>query len=132
MLKETRHDVTIDCCSSCEGIWFDLEEIHAYAKTLHPPVSYAPSDEDFSKHTAGMKELCTCCEKSALELGELRGVTFRRCTWCGGIFLGMNDLRKITQSPEAGDSSARVGEDAVLVGIAEVFGILVEIVGEAL
>ena len=85
-------EVTVDVCKECDAFWFDMEEIRAYVEAADPDANFIPSDEDFKEHTTGLEEECTCCGHMAMERGVAGHAEFRRCTWCGGIFVFKADL----------------------------------------
>lgn len=147
MVQEDHHGVTLDRCSSCEGLWFDLEEIHQYLKA-HPetPVRNVPMDVDFRRTTSGLGDTCPCCRERAFEMGLFRGISFQRCTWCGGIFLTVPQLKQVIEShagqvtvwgagvsePET-DSSLRSRNVKAGVAVEAVGdGVVTELAGEAL
>ena len=92
MQKIQAGGVTVDVCEECDALWFDMEEIRAYVEAADPDAEFIPNDEDFKKHTTGLKEECTCCGQSSIERGVAGRSEFRRCTWCGGIFIFKADL----------------------------------------
>jgi Zn-finger nucleic acid-binding protein len=104
MLESSQKGVTIDSCPDCEGIWFDIEEIYDYASKIKPTPSFVPNDEWFSMHTKGLGDCCPCCQEKALEIGGIAGQTYRRCTWCGGIFMSKGSLRAILDRDEDEDT----------------------------
>ena len=85
-------EVTVDVCRACDAFWFDMEEIRRFVEVAHPDATFIPSDEDFKEHTDGLQEECTCCGHNSLERGVAGSAEFRRCTWCGGLFLFRADL----------------------------------------
>ncbi len=96
MIEETHHGVTVDRCQSCQGFWFDIEEIQRYLNARGTlPGQPVPKDPDFVQAETGPARECPCCDENALHEGRLRGIAFSRCSWCGGIFLSGDDLNKI-------------------------------------
>lgn len=116
MEEISRQGVTIDSCPGCAGLWFDIEEIHEYASGIKPTPSFVPSDEWFSMHTKGMGDHCPCCQEPALEIGGIAGQTFRRCTWCGGIFISKKSLRAVLDRNRSADDGDISIVDAVSAG----------------
>jgi Zn-finger nucleic acid-binding protein len=114
MLQRRIEGVTIDRCDGCGGLWFDMEEVRSYVREWHPDAEYVPDDDHFHFHTKGAGSLCTCCGKKNLEIGSLKGFSFQRCTWCGGIFVNEKDLARAV-GPKPMDS---------LEGAQTAFGIL--------
>ena len=128
MEKTTKRGVTIDSCSNCAGLWFDIEEVYEYASRIKPTPSFIPSDEWFSMHTKGIGDTCTCCQNRALEIGGIVGQTYRRCTWCGGIFISKDSLKAVFNRNQivAGDQPST--GDVVLGGL-EVIGLVFDFIG---
>jgi Zn-finger nucleic acid-binding protein len=122
MIEEEHHGVTIDRCISCGSLWFDVDEIYAYLEA-HPAVATAnePSETDFRKSTRGVGGFCNCCGQSAIELGDFRGIAYQRCTWCGGIFIGWEQIRQILAS-RAGQVTVWGPEDEFAPATAAVVG----------
>jgi hypothetical protein len=102
-----------------------MEEIQRYAVQELPSARFVPSDIDFSRHTKGLGDRCTCCGEDALEMGSLAGFDFRRCTWCGGIFIKRDDLRRLMRGASADDE--RVGRGEAGLGVLEFFLMIGEI-----
>ena len=106
MQEETRHGVTIDWCSKCGGMWFDIEEIQKYLNARGTQAGQpVPKENELRASRAGQPEKCTCCEERQLYDGTLRGFAYQRCFWCGGVYLSAAELAKI-QSRET-TSTAR-------------------------
>ncbi len=99
MVEEDHHGVTLDRCTSCGGLWFDVDEIYAYLSS-HPslPAVHEPSEADFKRCTKGLGVRCTCCDQESVELGDFRGISYQRCTWCGGVFIGRRQIEEIVAS----------------------------------
>jgi Zn-finger nucleic acid-binding protein len=122
MLHRRVQGVTIDRCDGCGGLWFDMEEVRRYVREWYPDAEYVPDDDHFHFHTKGAGTSCTCCGKQNLEIGSLKGVSFERCTWCGGIFVNEKDLaRMVGPKPSEGlhGAEATFGILEVLFGLAE-------------
>lgn len=128
MQEETRHGVTIDRCSNCRGTWFDVEEIQKYLNARGTRAGQpVPKDDELGGDHIGPPVVCTCCDERRLFLGTLRGITYQRCSWCGGIFLSATELDKIqtgeterTGKPPlpAGHAVETLGEGVDLLDIA--------------
>ena len=102
MQEETRHGVTIDRCSNCGGMWFDVEEIQKYLNARGTRAGQpVPKEMELRASRTGEPEVCTCCEERQLYSGTLRAFSYQRCSWCGGVYLSAAELEKI-QSREAG------------------------------
>jgi len=105
MQEETRHGVVIDRCSSCGGIWFDIEEIQSYLNARGTRTGQPiPKEDELRVSQSGDPDVCTCCGERKLQDGMLRGFAYRRCSWCGGVFLPAEELAKI-QSRETGSTA---------------------------
>ena len=96
MQEETRNGVTIDRCSNCGGLWFDVEEIQKYLNARGTRAGQpVPKENELRASRAGPPEQCTCCEERQLYRGTLRGFAYQRCSWCGGVYLSAAELAKI-------------------------------------
>ncbi len=91
--------MTLDRCSGCHGLWFDLEEIKEYLRA-HPsvPDEAVPAEGVIPRCTKGIADECPACQQKNLEFANFRGIGYRRCTWCGGAFLGAEQVKQIVQS----------------------------------
>ena len=125
MIEIAHPEVTVDKCLRCKGLWFDMEEVLEYASLKTPFPFLIPTDEVFRQHTRGEKEVCPCCEENALQLGSISGCTYKRCSWCGGIFIEMDKFRRLIKAPSSSGESVGVGEAAL--GVLEILGIVAEL-----
>ncbi len=99
MIEDDHHGVTLDRCRACGGLWFDVDEIYAYLRA-HPALvsDHEPTEVDFKRCTNGVGAKCSCCGHDAVEFGDFRGISYQRCTWCGGLFIGRRQVREIVAS----------------------------------
>ena len=99
MIEETRHNVTIDRCQRCHGYWFDIDEIQKYllSRGIRRGQGVPRSDE-LQSGEKGDPSDCTCCRNRKLREGSVRGISYFRCSWCGGIFLPKHELSKFKPS----------------------------------
>ena len=105
MQEQTRHGVTVDWCSNCGGMWFDVEEIQKYLNARGTRAGQpVPKEDELRASRTGQPEMCTCCEERQLYHGTLRGFSYQRCSWCGGVFLPATELANL-QSLETGPSA---------------------------
>ncbi len=67
MQEETRHGVTIDWCSNCGGMWFDVEEIQKYLNARGTRSGQpVPKEDELRASRSGQPQVCTCCEEPPL------------------------------------------------------------------
>jgi hypothetical protein len=71
-----------------------MEEIRRFVEVTDPDAVFVPTDDDFKEHTTGLEEECSCCGHHTIERGVAGRSEYRRCTWCGGLFLFRADLER--------------------------------------
>lgn len=92
-LKEIRtlHDVRIDCCKACRGIWFDhgeLEEIF----------TLAAKELTLSIDSLKQRYKCPRCSKPLYSFPYPQtDVIIDMCSECHGLWLDANELTRIQQ-----------------------------------
>jgi Zn-finger nucleic acid-binding protein len=112
-MKQVRAgEVTVDVCKDCDAFWIDMEEIRAYVEATDPDAEFIPTDDEFKEHTSNLEEECACCGIMSLERGVAGRSEFRRCTWCGGIFIFKADLDRF-RARWSGRTTKRPGLDAL-------------------
>jgi uncharacterized protein len=91
-------DVELDFCSSCQGIWFDHNEL----KSITPKNSQSPPE--FSgllsrplKSVDNRKRNCPSCQ-SLMSVKQRHGVELDLCQRCGGIWLDGGELRIVLET----------------------------------
>jgi Zn-finger nucleic acid-binding protein len=91
--QATEHDVTVDQCSRCSGLWFDRAELNKVmpvaAKELHPPDDaqtcerLCPRCDQMMRRfnypqTLVMVEVCPKCQGLWLDAGEFKEIRIVR------------------------------------------------------
>jgi Zn-finger nucleic acid-binding protein len=112
-------DITLDECPTCKGVWFDVGEIGEYLLEQRGSRESLPEDADFQMSVSGSPENCPCCGEPQFHLGVVRGVTFQRCAWCGGIFLGRGQLDELLRSKSGQVSTSDLEPKEIVEGLAE-------------
>jgi Zn-finger nucleic acid-binding protein len=102
MKREYRHGVEIERCLRCGGLWFDIDEIHEYL-AAHPgvPDTHRSTVGDFKPLRPDDAATCPCCGEPALHGGSFKEIDYRRCSWCGGIFIAAGEIDAIVRSRRA-------------------------------
>lgn len=113
MVQETHATVTVDRCPECGGMWFDPGEIQQHLEAIDPRLKVVPVDEELRPSTAGMRQRCPGCAEDALELGAYRGVSFLKCSSCGGTFVEEAQLAYLLKGSAKASLSSFVPMDAV-------------------
>jgi Zn-finger nucleic acid-binding protein len=98
MIQSTEAGITLDRCRDGHGIWFDLGEVRKYLLEHKVRGANDINDTTFKMAMVGAKEVCPCCRNLEFRLGSIRGATFQRCGWCGGIFVSSSQLQVLRES----------------------------------
>lgn len=95
-----RYDVEIDTCQNCFGIWFDADEMIAYArgrKALRQ--DSAPPSEPFVVDVSLAPAACPRCSMHSLEAGAAGPLRMRHCLQCKGVYLPLQTHKAIFEPP---------------------------------
>ena len=96
MREREMSGVTVDVCSQCGGIWFDAGEIEeTFRRQYDERIDEIPKDVHFKTFGPASDTACPRCSKAALRLGVVKGVPFRTCTECCGVFVKAPDLQRL-------------------------------------
>ena len=106
-MREVVHrDVTVDACD-CGAMWFDADEIEAWARGRealpHGPGEWEPA--------AGSKQECPHCKSENLSPRQAKSVRFGYCTNCAGIWLPATSVADL--DPAFGKEGQGLGLEAV-------------------
>ncbi len=89
LLAERKHEIVVDRCESCNGMWFDESELSAvlrqYRATSLESINCVPQLEDAA---------CPRCNSSlhAFEYAHDSDVSIRCCASCHGVWLSEGQL----------------------------------------
>ena len=85
--------IALDECGSCNGIWFDGDELEKYRSALAPPPRSA--GDAFIPRDDLARRACPRCRVLTLASGSMRGRRTFRCTNCRGVFLSNAAVRSL-------------------------------------
>ena len=99
--EAVRYDVEIDACSNCFGIWFDADEMIAYARGRKElKQESAPPAEPFIAELNSVPGKCPRCRCMSLQLGAAGWLEMQFCVQCKGVYLPVKTHRAIFEPPE--------------------------------
>jgi Zn-finger nucleic acid-binding protein len=82
-------EIELDRCARCEGVWYDVGELHQLVEVADEKVKVPRGAED--AHTP-----CPRCDgKLMLFYYPQTYAMIEACKRCGGIWIGKNELREI-------------------------------------
>ena len=88
--------VRIDCCGTCDGIWFDAGKVEAYFRSKFPErLTDIPRDAHIRVHNSREPDVCPKCGDRQLCVGTLKLAAFRTCRSCHGVFLRSSGLHRL-------------------------------------
>ncbi len=98
MTRERHHGVKLERCILCEGVWFDLEEVHKYLR-VQPGIleTNLPREFESSAIRGDSAGECPCCHEDQFSIGAIGGVDCLHCSWCGGFFLSADKLKRLIE-----------------------------------
>lgn len=95
MEKVTYQDITVDRCTGCKGIWFDMLEKEDLEK-LKGSEAIDVGDANVGKKFNEMGRIsCPVCKGAMLRMVDSRQphIWFEGCPTCYGIFLDAGEFR---------------------------------------
>jgi len=102
LAQEAHHDVTIDFCPECAGIWFDMGELGRLMRD--PEESIAEVDEHLLPHVERKLDpttnrMCPCCNQTLYRYHYLytSPIELDACEQCSGFWVEDGELEKIVQ-----------------------------------
>ena len=94
--RERHGEIEIDRCETCGAVWFDRQELAAYAESKRArkvgkgrPVR---SPGEYSKNLASCPR---CTVRETLEPFEWKDYRFHRCRQCHGVQVGAIELERM-------------------------------------
>jgi Zn-finger nucleic acid-binding protein len=104
-------NLTVDCCSRCQGIWFDGDE-------LSQAMPEAERRPEIPRHAVRLKALCPRCDKPlhAFPYPGTR-VTVETCGKCGGLWLDAGEFTAIRETRQQLEENPPAEETAEPDGI---------------
>ena len=108
--------LALDGCESCDGVWFDAEELREYGRKMR--LGNLP-DRASSKPGPSVEGLvCPNCPGSQLAPEDRAHPAIDGCVNCGGLFLGGVEMKKLHRRymdrvrTEGGDDQVHAGDRA--------------------
>ena len=92
MMAFTFHDVEIDRCPTCSGVWLDKDELDAIVQRQLGAVVDMPS---FSRQASPSDQTPATCPRCSTRMIDLLGaadVRFEWCDSCEGVFFDRGEL----------------------------------------
>jgi len=104
------HDIELDWCPACEGLWFDSGEMELVTAQMRGTV-----DEQVPQRKADTSEKrlkCPECNKTMEKrlLGDAQPVVADVCPVCGGLWLDHGELEQIVNTNDAAPNTSPVIE----------------------
>ncbi len=112
------HDIELDWCPCCEGLWFDRGEMELVVARLGGSTVVAANAAP--AHTREARLKCPLC-RTGMEkrsLGSPPVVIADMCRSCGGLWLDHGELEQVVSQAQDGDVEA----DPVLEHLRDTFG----------
>ena len=110
------HEIEIDECSFCEGVWFDSGELERFYHAASVPGIKNPfRGAEFVKNNTGKVRLCPRCDSGQLLFGSVANRDVWRCEDCHGYFVFKSTISEI---------APRKTSAGMVAGIEAVAGIL--------
>jgi Zn-finger nucleic acid-binding protein len=99
-LEEQRlHEIVVDVCNKCKGIWFDRTELQSYCRrTNRGPAREGRAGLQFLPYGEVEPEQCPRCQGESLQIGDLGDHTLLRCSNCVGVFVPNPELERMKES----------------------------------
>ncbi len=98
------HGIELDRCETCQGVWFDYDEMNRYL-LRNPDATLVSPRSDVESLLVQRNELtelsCPRCGDMRIERGSVHGLAFLRCeVYCGVFMTDENILKAIELDPE--------------------------------
>ncbi|TFH35149.1 MAG: hypothetical protein E4G93_04215 [Dehalococcoidia bacterium] len=94
------HDIELDWCPSCEGLWFDSGEMELVAAQMGGCAS--TTDSTRKAHTDEERLKCPECNKKMDKrlLGDIVPVIADVCPVCDGLWLDRGELEQVVDQQQ--------------------------------
>jgi Zn-finger nucleic acid-binding protein len=96
MAPVTFEEITVDRCTGCGGLWFDvMEQRHLKDRPGSESIDTAPAQPKGAPHPPAAKMTCPCCNVPMTRLKDVdrRDVEYEYCTVCNGAFFDGGEFR---------------------------------------
>lgn len=90
------NDVTVDCCRSCRGVWFDQAELPRLLAADAREVRTLLQGRERERANA-VTGTCPRCETALLRVNSASNaaVVLDKCTDCGGVWLDAGEFARL-------------------------------------
>ena len=92
----TFEEITVDRCTSCGGLWFDvMEQRRLKDRPGSEAIDTAPAAPKGASHAPAAQMKCPCCNAPMTRLKDVdrRDVEYEYCTICNGAFFDGGEFR---------------------------------------
>lgn len=99
------HDIELDWCPACEGLWFNRGEMELLALKLGRPAHTPSTGRETQVSEKRLK--CPECNRNMMKrlLGDSCSVLADVCGECGGLWLDHGELEQLLGAPRDGSHS---------------------------
>ena len=93
------HEVEVDRCSSCKGIWFDAGELDALRATDAASVLDSGDPGAGARMSETDRYACPRCSGGMVRMVDPRQshIWYEKCIACGGSFFDAGEFRDLTE-----------------------------------
>jgi len=88
------HDIEVDRCRSCEGIWFDMRE-HVHLKEIENSQRIDVGDPVSGEGFNEIRQIdCPRCQTQMVPVAfpDQLHIHYEQCSTCGGVFLDAGEF----------------------------------------
>ncbi len=100
MAPVTFEEITVDRCTGCGGLWFDvMEQRRLKDRPGSEAIDTAPTTAT-ATHSPAAKMICPCCNAPMTRLKDVdrRDIEYEYCTICNGAFFDGGEFRHYKDS----------------------------------
>lgn len=97
MAPVTFEEITVDRCTACGGLWFDvMEQRRLKDRPGSEAIDTATAASAKTAHPPGTKMTCPCCNVPMTRLKDVdrRNIEYEYCSICNGAFFDGGEFRQ--------------------------------------
>ncbi len=97
MAPVTFEEITVDRCTSCGGLWFDvMEQRRLRDRPGSQVIDTAPAQSTGAPNPPAAQMICPCCNVPLTRLKDVdnRSIEYEYCTICNGAFFDGGEFRE--------------------------------------
>ena len=123
LYKLTLHNVKVDACSLCQGIWFGDQTLKKAVDQMIAKESIRPSDIDVLFEPRAIAKLdeynnirmCPECSKAMDKFNYAydSNIILDKCTGCGGIWTDKGKVKAIAEFAKLDPRVAEIGKNLI-------------------